>query len=140
MQLNKILVPVDGSDASLEAARHAGDLADLSGASLLLLTCHKPVPASLGEPNFQETLDRLSADAELSLALARGPLEGMDLDVSTRIIGGDTATVITEVAEAEGVDLIVMGHRGLGAVEGLLLGSVAHKVLQSAPCPVMVVR
>lgn len=140
MALKKILVPVDGSDHSLDAVHHAVDVAGLAGAEVILMTCHKPVPSSLGEPNFQEVLDRLVAEADLILAQAQEPLQGTGLAVTTKTIAGDTAKLIVEVAEVEGVDLVVMGNRGLGGFSGLLLGSVTHKVLQSAPCPVTVVR
>ena len=53
---------------------------------------------------------------------------------------GHVAKVIVETAQANGIDLIVMGSRGLSDVQGLMLGSVTHKVMQTADIPVLVVR
>ncbi len=55
-------------------------------------------------------------------------------------IGGNTAEVIAETVTGEGCDLVVMGSRGRSDLEGLLLGSVTHKVLHISPRPVLVVR
>ena len=53
---------------------------------------------------------------------------------------GSPAPVIIDVAEEHGVDLIVMGSRGLGLVKGVLLGSVSQYVVENAKCAVMVVK
>lgn len=53
---------------------------------------------------------------------------------------GDAAQRIIETARDENCDLIVLGHRGMGAFKELLLGSVSHKVAIHAGCPVLVVR
>jgi nucleotide-binding universal stress UspA family protein len=53
---------------------------------------------------------------------------------------GRAARVILELASAEGADVIVLGSRGLSDLAGLVLGSVTHKVLHLAHCPVLVVR
>jgi nucleotide-binding universal stress UspA family protein len=53
---------------------------------------------------------------------------------------GDPAHRIVEVAAREGVDLVVMGRRGLGDLKGLLLGSVSHKVAQAAKCACLTVE
>lgn len=53
---------------------------------------------------------------------------------------GSVAPAIVEVAESLGSDLIVMGTRGMSDASSLLLGSIAHKVIHHAPCPVLVVR
>ncbi|MBU1002634.1 MAG: universal stress protein [Proteobacteria bacterium] len=140
MRINKILVPVDGSGPSLAAVRYGAGIAGLTGAAVMLLHCHKPVPSILGEPNFQRVLERLEADAQRVMEGCLSELAGQGVEFTSKVIGGDTAQVIVEVAEIEGFDLIVMGSRGLGGVQGLLLGSVTHKVLQVAPCPVTVVR
>lgn len=68
-----------------------------------------------------------------------------DLGVAARgqvrdVAAGHVAKAIVEAAGQNGIDLIVMGSRGLSDVQGLLLGSVTHKVMQTATIPVLVVR
>lgn len=61
-------------------------------------------------------------------------------DVSHLVRDGDPARQILEVAKTEAVDLIVMGSTGRGALKGLLMGSVVHKVNQLAPCTCVAVK
>ncbi|MBU1611225.1 MAG: universal stress protein, partial [Proteobacteria bacterium] len=67
-------------------------------------------------------------------------LEAEGIAHETRIFGGPTAEVIFDTAEVEKVDMIVMGTRGKSELSGLLVGSVTHKILHIAPCPVLVIR
>ncbi|MCR9113897.1 MAG: universal stress protein [Rhodobacteraceae bacterium] len=60
--------------------------------------------------------------------------------VSTTSTDGDVADGIMDMAQKAGADMIVVGHRGLGRMKTALLGSVAHKVVQHAPCTVVSVR
>lgn len=60
--------------------------------------------------------------------------------IRTRIGDGDPASVIVELADAEKPDLLVMGSRGLGGIQGLLMGSVSHKVSHSAGCTVVIAK
>jgi nucleotide-binding universal stress UspA family protein len=57
-----------------------------------------------------------------------------------RILEGPAAQAICRLADIEKIDLIVMGCRGRNDLEGLLLGSCTHRVLKTAPCPVLVIR
>jgi nucleotide-binding universal stress UspA family protein len=57
-----------------------------------------------------------------------------------RLLWGKPADQIVELAEADGYEAIVMGHRGRGGLESLLLGSVAKDVIDQARCSVLVVR
>ena len=60
--------------------------------------------------------------------------------VKTDLEDGDPATVIVEVVNKERPDLLVMGSRGLRSVQGLLMGSVSHKVSHAATCTVVIVK
>lgn len=61
-------------------------------------------------------------------------------EVKTVTTDGDAADGVLDLAEKAGADMIVVGHRGLGRLKTALLGSVAHKVVQNAPCTVVSVR
>lgn len=83
----------------------------------------------------------LSAAAELILRAAAASAKEQGAKNTRSIVeDGDAAQRILKKAEAEGVDLIVMGTRGFSDLQGLFLGSVSHKVTQIANCPVMTVR
>ena len=61
-------------------------------------------------------------------------------NVRVRVESGDPASTIVAVAAAEKPDMLVMGSRGLGNLQGLLMGSVSHKVSHLAPCTVVTVK
>ena len=61
-------------------------------------------------------------------------------EIHTEVLEGSPAEAILDVANTRKSDLIVMGSRGLGRLTGLLLGSQSQKVVQHAPCPVLIVR
>jgi nucleotide-binding universal stress UspA family protein len=79
---------------------------------------------------------------ELALATRRlaARLDTCGLQARDRVGSGDPADVLIQAAHDEGADLVAVGHRGRSAVSLLLLGSVARKVVQHAPCSVLVVR
>jgi nucleotide-binding universal stress UspA family protein len=139
-KFRKILIAVDGSSGALEAARRGADLAATYGAQVILCHCHKGVPEYLGEPYYQRMLDRVAADVERLLEPFREILGEAGVGFEDRVLEGDPARKLCEAARAERCDLVVLGTRGLSDLEGLLLGSVVHKVLMCAPCPVLAVR
>lgn len=140
MLLNRILLPVDGSEHSLRAARCAAELALSSKGTVVVLNCHKPVPVGVGEPNFQHIMDRYTAEGEEAMSPVRELLAARGIRFEEKIVGGATAETIADVAEAEDCGLIVMGSKGKSGLEGLILGSATHKVLHISPRPVLVVR
>jgi len=135
-----ILVPVDGSEHATRAAAYALKMASLMGARLLLLYCHRPFPVKLGEPHFQNAIDKIMVQANALLEPFRSMLTGQGVDIADLIIEGPAGEKICEVARNESCEMIIMGSRGRSDLKGLLLGSVAHRVLQQASCPVLVVR
>ena len=140
MQLKKILVPVDGSDCSVRAASYATELATLMSCEILLIHCHKSFPAILGEPYYQNAINKILKGSNELLAPYKKILQDAGVTFIDRILEGPASQAICEVAEIEKIDLIVMGCRGRNDLEGLLLGSCTHRVLKTAPCPVLVIR
>jgi nucleotide-binding universal stress UspA family protein len=143
-----ILCAMDGSEHSLRAAEQASILAARFGARLHFLTVTKEIKVNdevrrylqmeqlAGEPQY--VLDEYAASImqkARELAERRGVSE-----VETVIRVGQPARTIVQVAEQLEVDTIVMGSRGLGDFEGLLLGSVSHKVASLAKCTCVTVK
>ncbi|HET6570546.1 MAG TPA: universal stress protein [Solirubrobacterales bacterium] len=130
----RLLVAYDGSDGgrdALELARVLGSVAE-SSALVVAVMPYAPLPVAFAE------LERDAAEqAEPLLSEARERLDG--LEVETRAFGGGSpAGVITDLAEAEGADTIVLGSPHRGAVGRALIGSVAEGVLHGAPCAAVV--
>lgn len=139
MNITRILLPVDGSRMSDAAADMAVDLAGDSG-TIVLLHVRRPVPTGLGQPNANELLEYLTRGAEEVISHYRDKLTKAAVDFQELIIGGDVAEVVSNVAEVEKCDIIVIGSKGKSDLEGLFLGSVTHKVLQTTNKPVLVVK
>ncbi|MBN2122750.1 MAG: universal stress protein [Deltaproteobacteria bacterium] len=140
MLCQKILIAVDGSENARRAADHAAGIAKLSGGEVLLVHCHRPFPEYLGEPYLQNVVNKTLKSAQEIVRPSEELFEGAGIRYSTRILEGPARDKICDVARIEECDLIVMGSRGRTDFEGLVLGSVAHRVLHSTPCPVLIVR
>ena len=139
-----ILVPTDFSSHAEEATRLAADLSRHYAASVALIHVYEPVsyPLPDGYVVFTPTqLERMFKEFDARLAGAKRDAEAAGArNVTTHLLDGFAAAEIRDFAAQNGVDLIVMGRHGKGSVERLLLGSVAEKVVQTAPCPVLSVR
>jgi nucleotide-binding universal stress UspA family protein len=146
-----ILHPTDGSAASKKALEYAADLAIASQAKLLVLHVQRrhgqrTIPPGLKELERMEHIrlteaDVLRSTAERVATNAEGAAHDKGVaDTEKLVVEGDPVREIVAVAKDRGVDTIVMGSRGLGDIQGLLLGSVSHKVVQSAPCTCIIVR
>lgn len=154
VSINKILVPVDGSKPSDIAAEYAVDIAKRRKANLIAVhVMHLPAyaftPTSLeGMPTpavtpIPVTISREERKmAENYLSRVKEMAERAGVTVKIKIVENRPSTVhaITEIAEKEGCDLIVMGTKGRTGIKRFLLGSVASGVVTYAPCPVLVVR
>jgi len=140
MKGSYILLPVDGSAHADQAADCAVDLARLAEGRILLLYCHRSFPKVIGEPYLQTMITRTLEDAQKRLTPYCDRLHQAGVQFEDRIIEGPAGKAIVEVAAIEKCNFIVMGTRGRSDLQGLLLGSVTHRVLQTAPCPVLVTR
>ena len=135
-----ILLPIDGSEHARRAVEYAVKMARLMKARTLLLHCHRPFPVKLGEPYFQKAINKIISRSADLLKPYRLLLDDRAMDYTELIMEGPPGEKICDVARIEKCELIIMGSRGRSDLAGLLLGSVAHRVLQQAPCPVLIVR
>ncbi|ACN16629.1 Usp2 [Desulforapulum autotrophicum HRM2] len=140
MEIKKIMNPVDGSEHSRRATIYACELARLVNAEIVLLHCHRKFPVILAEPYFQDAVNQIIRDSENLITPFVKIIQDHGVGFETRILEGSAGRMIPEAARIEKADIIVMGSRGCTNLEGLFLGSVAHKVLQRGSCPVLVVR
>ena len=100
-----------------------------------------PVPVPAGEGRSATSYRVLEAIGRRIVAAAEAEARAKGVrEVTTRIDDGDVATRILACAEAEGAGMIVLGSRGLGDLQGLLMGSVSHKVGQLAPVTCITVK
>ena len=136
----KILVPTDGSEEMARVIDYASELADEHGAMVhIVYAIHTASFASLPMETSWESLATLLRDeGETALDAARG-LATTDR-VETALVEGPPSREIVTYATENDCDLIVMGTHGRGGLNRLLLGSVAERVVRSAPIPVMTVR
>ena len=118
----KVLIATDGSVTAGHAADVGVDVAKAAGAELLVL--------HVGDPK----------DGKKVLAQAEKALKATKVQINTMSVSGDPADMICEVAEREGVDLIVVGNKGMTGAKRFLLGSVPNQVSHHSPCNVLIVK
>ncbi len=140
MNIKKILNPIDGSDHSIHSTKSAIELARVFEAQVVLLHCHERFPIVLAEPYFQEAVNKINKVSEKMVEPFVEMLEKSEVAFEVRILEGAPGNKIPDVAKIEKVDLIVMGSRGISNFAGLLLGSVAHQVLQKSEFPVFITK
>jgi nucleotide-binding universal stress UspA family protein len=140
--MKKVLVAVDGSEHANAAVRFAARLhKECGGCEVHLLTA-EPSPREWQTRGMEPEAIRshLRFLANESSAGARAILDAQGVPHTTHFQLGDPAQAIVAEAERLGCDLVVMGTRGLGSLGGLLLGSVASKVLHLSRLPVTLVK
>ena len=138
---NTILLGVDGSTHALKAAALAGEMARVYAVKTLwVVTCFAPVPTYLGTPFLETSIAERMSEAEKILQPALHEVGEIPGSIRTEILEGSPAEAILSVGDSRGVELIVMGTRGLGSLSGLLLGSQSQKVIAHAKCPVLLTR
>lgn len=137
----QIMLATDGSAAAERAADFAASLAGRYGASVLVLHAMAGPADTLGEPNYSQEVGRALGEARGLVATVAQRLHELGVaQVETEVIEGPAAEVILAVASTRGLDLLVLGARGMSLWKGLVLGSVSLAVTQRAACPVLVVK
>lgn len=140
MKPQKILVPVDGSISSKNAAKYAASLAAQNGSEITILYVYGSISQLLTGKGLHIIKEELAQHADSLLSEYKTLLENCGVTVKTLSKSGEIGNTILNVADKMDCDLIVMGSRGHSAIEGAIMGSVAIKVLHGANCPVLVTR
>ena len=147
--LTKILAPNDFSDDSTRALGYAEEMARKFGAEIVVMHVDQPLAPVMLAPEFGPSIDtgvmsriaeeqRLLAQKELDKIVAR--LRDGGLKARSLLRVGAPFLEIINAAQTENADLIVMGTHGRSGLAHVLLGSVAERVVQKAPCPVLTIR
>jgi nucleotide-binding universal stress UspA family protein len=135
-----ILLGVDGSPHSLKAAKASGELARSLNADLRIVVVFEPIPTYLNESSMEQAISSRMESADYVLQEAIKAVGEIPGQLKTERLEGPVAEAILAAVNTHNNDLIIMGSRGLGKLAGLLLGSQSQKVVQHAPCPVLIVR
>ena len=142
IKTNKILIPIDFSDTSLEAIKHACLILKYSSGEIILLHVHKK----------RDVLDFISPEHEANDVLVTNfvskKLEELaqkirkedGLTVSTLISSGNITTEVMNVVERNKIDLIIMGTRGRDSDNNRFMGSNAYRVITKSRIPVIAVH
>lgn len=142
----KVLVGTDGSPSSFRAVEAAGRVAADAGAKLIMVCAYQPMSDreraragdQLGDLAYKVE-GSTPADDALRAARDRAIAAGAK-DVEEVAVAGDAVDTLLELADERGVDLLVVGNRGLNSLAGRLLGSVPANLSHRARCDVLIVR
>ncbi len=150
----KVLVAIDGSEPSNNALDHAVEISTKFKAKLVMIAVVQrvmipifpdegfggiPLSAAKDMAQYQDKM-RLVYQNVLDEAQTKIKEEHPDLEVEVILKEGRPSAIITEYAENDGVDLIVMGSRGIGGYTGWILGSTSRKVVDSCTKPILIVK
>jgi nucleotide-binding universal stress UspA family protein len=131
-----VVLGYDGSEGSRKALAAAIELADALGRKLVVAFAYEVSPLG-GE--VQDLAKALRERGENVTAEAADAARSAGLDTETTVISGDRAEALATLAADRGAGMVVIGTRGENQLKGLILGSVAHKLLHLSPAPVLVV-
>jgi len=150
----KVLVAIDGSEPSNNALDHAVEIANKFEAKLIMLSVIQrvmipifpdegfggvPLSAAKDMAQYQDKM-RLVYQNVLEEAQAKIKEDHPKLEVEAILKEGRPSAIIADYAENDGVDLIVMGSRGIGGYTGWILGSTSRKVVDSCTKPILIVK
>ena len=148
-EFQRIITPVDGSESSKRSARKAIYLAKKMNVELIALyVVHIPISAYVGPPyspviytddtEIKEIRKKMKKEGDLALDEIEGMASTVGLKITKKVIDGSPDEEIIKISKKD--DLIVMGAKGISAIDRIFLGSVSEKVLHNATSSVMIVR
>jgi nucleotide-binding universal stress UspA family protein len=141
--MTNILVPVDGSESASRAVEAAIQAYGLhSDATVHLITVHPPIVSGNVKRFFSADVlqDYYNDEGNTALQPAKALLDKAGVKYTENIVVGPIAESIVDYSKQHNCSYIVMGSRGLGSITGMVLGSVATKVLNLVNIPVTLVK
>jgi len=147
--LTRVLVATDGSDHATHAVTFAGSLPTPAATQFVATHVTRPYAPFPGllptdRPEFDEAVREVNrqhlSQAEVLVAEAASQLTAAGKAASSQVLEGDPADELIKAAQQAGADLIIAGARGVSLLEGLMVGSVADRLLKDATCSVLLVR
>lgn len=138
----KILLAVDGSEISTRAAKFAARLVQqMADAEIVLFNADPPLLQAAAAKIGVDAAKRYHLEnGQFAIKAARAALKRAKVDFTELLVVAEPAEAIIDQARKGRHELIVMGSHGRGALKGLLLGSIAGKVIANCDTPVTVVR
>jgi len=140
IKIERVLVPVDGSASSKNAALYAAHLVNSRSPKIYLLHVWEPITMTIGGDEAEELRHEAQTQAMALLEEYKKMLEPCGLQVELLARPGRADYEILNVQEELDCDLIVIGSRGMSELESVVMGSVVSGVLEEATCPVLVTR
>ena len=139
-QINKIMVPLDGSFLAEKVLASAATLAGSLGATLLLVRVREPV-VQMADENLMAQVQELRSKevVEYLQQIVQSPLL-QDVKKESLTVHGPVAGTLVDTAVDHNVDLIIMSSHGRSGVDRWVYGSVARKVLRHAPCDKIILQ
>lgn len=143
--MKNILIPVDGSEYSMKAIAAAKEMAKAFDSNVFILSVVTPelkISSGRGSNMYSSILmNELLENNKIILDDAKKQFQGLANKVETFSAEGNVADEIVSFANENGIDLIVMGSHGLGALKNrLMTGSVTTRVLHHVDVPVLVIK
>ena len=140
--MKRIVVGIDGSEQGWSALKRAAELARATGASLQIAHVSTPISPLVAD-EYLPTAGWIEAQEAYSQGLLREAVArvrdaGIEVEPVSKL--GTPAETLADLAQDEEVTMAVVGHRGRNLAARLLVGSVADRLVQISPKPVLVVR
>ena len=140
--IKKILIPTDGSDYGMRAAEYGVSIAKMLDAQIMVVyVIDDVVLDQISKVTEHEDVEReLKQDGQRHINYVLGLAEKESVKATSLLAKGRPFDQIVHLAKEQNMDLIVMGTYGLKGAERILIGSVAERVIEYSPCPVLVVK
>ena len=147
-RFSKILVAIDGSEPSMDAAKYAIEMARKDNANLIVLHVvtsemgYADISGDISSSSIREISGMVKQESQQWFDKIKLKTDQLKIDLKTDVVLSKTNAThtIVDYADSEQVDLIVIGTRGKSGFKKLLVGSIASGVVTYASCPVMVVK